>query len=67
MEAAIGDTLLNSLALIKTLPSLADPIKIIVIGESDAAIDSVLPLLNAILPNVISYHPFAGIMTSCSG
>ena len=22
-----------------------------------------LPLLNAILPNVISYHPFAGIMT----
>ena len=67
MEAAIGDTLLNSLALIKTLPCLADPSKIIVIGESDAAIDGVLPLLNAILPNVISYHPFAAIMTSCSG
>ena len=67
MEAAIGETRLNSLALVKTLPCLADPSKIIVIGESDAAIDSVLPLLNAILPNVISYQPFAGIMTACSG
>ena len=59
----IGDTLLDSLALVKTLPCLADPGKIIVIGETDAAIDGALPLLNAILPNVISYHPFAGIMT----
>jgi ArsR family metal-binding transcriptional regulator len=58
-----GDTLLDSLALVKTLPCLADPGKIIVIGESDSALDGVLPPLNAILPNVISYHPFAGIMT----
>jgi ArsR family metal-binding transcriptional regulator len=58
-----GNTLLNSLSLVKTLPCLADPGKIIVIGESDAALDAALPLLNAILPNVISYHPFAGIMT----
>jgi len=34
-----------------------------VIGETDAALDSVLPLLNAILPNVVSYHPFSGVMT----
>lgn len=55
--------LLNSLALTKTLPCLADPGRIIVVGETDAPIDAVLPLLNAILPNVISYHPFAGVMT----
>jgi len=55
--------LVDAIALIRTLPCLADPGKIIVIGESDAALDGVLPLLNAILPNVISYHPFAGVMT----
>ena len=62
-EAAIEDILLNSLILVKTLPCLADPGKIIVIGETDVAIDGVLPLLNAILPNVVSYHPFSGVMT----
>jgi ArsR family metal-binding transcriptional regulator len=51
------------LALVKTLPCLADPGRIIVIGETDAPIDGVLPLLNAILPNVVSYHPFSGVMT----
>jgi ArsR family metal-binding transcriptional regulator len=55
--------LLNSLALIKVLPCLADPGKLIVIGEADAPLDGVLPLLNAILPNVISYNPMAGTMT----
>jgi ArsR family metal-binding transcriptional regulator len=55
--------LIGAISLIRTLPCLADPDKIIVIGETDAAVDGVLPLLNAILPNVISYHPFAGIMT----
>jgi ArsR family metal-binding transcriptional regulator len=55
--------LVGAISLIRTLPCLADPGKIIVIGESDATLDAALPLLNAILPNVISYHPFAGIMT----
>ena len=55
--------LLNSLALVKTLPCLADPGKIIVVGEADAALGGVLPLLNAMLPNVVSYNPFAGVMT----
>ena len=58
-----GDALVNSLALVETLPCLADPGKIIVIGETDVAIDGVLPLLNAILPTVVSYHPFTGVMT----
>ena len=55
--------LVGAISLIRTLPCLADPGKIIVIGETDAAIDGVLPLLNAILPNVVSYHPFSGVMT----
>jgi len=55
--------LIGAISLIRTLPCLADPGKIIVIGETDAALDGVLPLLNAILPNVVSYHPFSGVMT----
>jgi ArsR family metal-binding transcriptional regulator len=55
--------LVGAITLIRTLPCLADPGKIIVIGEADAALDGVLPLLNAILPNIVSYHPFSGVMT----
>ena len=55
--------LVGAITLIRTLPCLADPGKLIVIGETDAAIDGVLPLLNAILPTVVSYHPFSGVMT----
>lgn len=57
------EPLVGAIALTRILPCLADPGKIIVIGETNAAIDGVLPLLNAILPNVVSYHPFAGTMT----
>ena len=57
------EPLIGAITLIRTLPCLADPGKIIVIGETGAAIDGVLPLLNAILPNVVSYHPFSGVMT----
>ncbi len=57
------DQLVGAISLIRTLPCLADSGKIIVIGETGAAIDGVLPLLNAILPNVVSYHPFNGVMT----
>jgi ArsR family metal-binding transcriptional regulator len=48
---------------VRTLPCLAEPGKVIVVGEPDATIDAALPLLNAILPNVISYYPLAGVMT----
>ena len=57
------NALVGAITLIRTLPCLADPGKIIVIGEPDATIDAALPLLNAILPNVISYYPLAGVMT----
>jgi ArsR family metal-binding transcriptional regulator len=55
--------LIRSIILVRTLPCLAEPGKIIVIGEPDTEIDAALPLLNAILPNVISYYPRAGVMT----
>jgi ArsR family metal-binding transcriptional regulator/predicted Fe-Mo cluster-binding NifX family protein len=62
-DAMTDAPLVSAITLIRTLPCLADPGKIIVIGETDAALDGVLPLLNAILPNVVSYHPFSGVMT----
>ncbi len=40
-----------------TRPCIADPGKMVVVGKPARAIDSVLPLLNAMLPNVISYNP----------
>jgi ArsR family metal-binding transcriptional regulator len=45
------DALVSAITLIRTLPCLADPGKLIVIGETGAAIDAALPLLNAILLN----------------
>lgn len=45
-----------------TRPCLAEPGKIIVVGKPSRAIDAVLPLLNAILPNVISYNPRAAAL-----
>lgn len=47
---------LKSIALIKTLPCLAEPGKIIVIGEPDASLAQVIPFL-ATLPGVIAFNP----------
>ncbi len=47
---------LESITLIKVLPCLAEPGKIIVIGNPSRNLDEVLPFL-ATLPNVISYNP----------
>ncbi len=55
--------LIASLRLVRTLPCLAEPGKIIVIGEPDQPLDGVMPLINAVLPNVISYNPMAGVLT----
>lgn len=43
---------LTSITLIKTLPCLAEPGKVIVIGEPSRKLDEVLPYL-ATLPGVI--------------
>ena len=47
---------LESITLTKILPCLAEPGKIIVIGEPSRKLDEVLPYL-ATLPNVIAYNP----------
>ncbi len=55
-------TYLESIALIKTLPCLAEPGKIIVIGRPDRQLDEVIPYL-ATLPGVIAYNPETRTLT----
>jgi len=55
--------LVNAIKLTRTYPCLAEPGKIVVVGEPDATLDGVLPLLNALLPNVVSYNPLGSAMT----
>jgi ArsR family metal-binding transcriptional regulator len=49
---------LQSIALVRTQPCLAEPGKLIVVGKPSQALDGVLPYL-ATLPNVIAYNPQA--------
>ena len=53
---------LESIALERTYPCLAEPAKIIVVGRPARSLDDVLPFL-ANLPNVITYNPAAGTLT----
>ena len=53
---------LQSIALERTLPCLAEPGKIIVVGKPSRSLDDVLPYL-ATLPNVIAYNPQAQALT----
>ncbi len=53
---------LTSIALTRTLPCLAEPGKIIVIGKPSRPLDEVLPYL-ATLPSVIAYNPDACTLT----
>jgi ArsR family metal-binding transcriptional regulator len=45
-----------------TRPCLAEPGKLVVVGKPSRAIDAILPLLNALLPNVTSYNPRASAL-----
>ncbi len=47
---------LSAISLEKTLPCLAEPGKIIVIGKPDRSLNEVIPYL-ATLPSIISYNP----------
>jgi len=55
-------TFVDSIALIRTLPCLAEPGKIIVIGKPNRSLDDVLPYL-ATLPSVIAYNLDARTLT----
>jgi ArsR family metal-binding transcriptional regulator len=45
-----------------TRACIAEPGRIVVVGKPSRAIDPILPLLNAMLPNVISYNPRASVL-----
>jgi len=53
---------LESISLTKTLPCLAEPGKIIVIGKPSRLLDDVLPYL-ATLPGIIAWNPDACTLT----
>lgn len=53
---------LDSITLAKTLPCLAEPGKIIVIGKPSRPLDEVLPYL-ATLPSIIAWNPDALTLT----
>jgi ArsR family metal-binding transcriptional regulator len=53
---------LDSIALTRTLPCLAEPGKIIVIGKPNRLLGEVLPYL-ATLPGIIAYNPDALTLT----
>jgi ArsR family metal-binding transcriptional regulator len=53
---------LNSISLVRTLPCLAEPGKIIVVGKPSRPLDEVLPYL-ATLPSIIAYNPEARTLT----
>lgn len=59
---AEGDAYLESIALVRTVPCLAEPGKIIVIGRPSRDLGDVLPFL-ATLPNIITYNPDACTLT----
>ena len=55
-------TYLDAIALTRTLPCLAEPGKIIVIGKPSRSLEEVLPYL-ATLPGIIAYNPEARTLT----
>jgi ArsR family metal-binding transcriptional regulator len=55
--------LIESIQLIKTVPCLAEPGKIIVIGRPSRTIDGILPLVAAVAPSVVAFNPVAGQLT----
>ncbi len=57
MPEAGADDYLETLELVRTLPCLAEPGRIIVIASPSPALDPVLPLIAAISPSVIAYNP----------
>jgi ArsR family metal-binding transcriptional regulator len=63
---------LDALTLTRTLPCLAEPGKItpalaggarVVVARPSRTLDSVLPLIAAVAPNIISFNPAAGTLT----
>jgi len=58
----LEEAYVDSIVLTRTLPCLAEPGKIIVVGRPNHPLDEVLPYL-ATLPGVIAYNPEACTLT----
>ena len=58
----MNETYLDGIALSKTLPCLAEPGKIIVVGKPNHPLDEAIPYL-ATLPGVIAYNPETHTLT----
>lgn len=58
----MNEMYLNGIALVKTLPCLAEPGKIIVVGKPTRSLAEVIPYLAA-LPGVIAYNPDTHTLT----
>lgn len=54
---------IEAVHLHKTLPCLAEPGKLIVIGKPSRALDGLLPLVAAVAPQVIAFNPLVGTLT----
>jgi len=55
--------LVKSIQLVKSVPCLAEPGKIIITGRPSRAIDGILPLVAAVAPSVVAFNPVAGQLT----
>lgn len=58
----MNELYLNGIALVKALPCLAEPGKIIVVGKPNRSLAEVIPYL-ATLPSVIAYNPETRTLT----
>ncbi len=63
MISGAVSTYLDSLALIRTLPCLAEPGRIIVIAQPSRTIEEILPLVAATAPTLIAFNPRALTLT----
>ncbi|MGC8878265.1 MAG: (Fe-S)-binding protein [Anaerolineae bacterium] len=54
---------IEAICLHKTLPCLAEPGKLIVIGKPSRTLDGLLPLVAAVAPQVVAFNPLAGTLT----
>lgn len=57
------DVFLQQVTLVMTLPCLAEPGKLVIVGRPSRSLADVLPYVNAVLPNVMAYQPAAATMT----
>lgn len=59
----MSDLFLQQLVFVMSLPCLAEPGKLVIVGRPSRPLADILPYVNAVLPNVMAYQPTAATMT----